>query len=62
MKPWSTRALGVLPPAATAFATSASTSARLSQDSAISTSVLLRASATGSFVNPWKKGSTSSIA
>jgi hypothetical protein len=39
-----------------------STSARLSQLSAISTSVLRVASATGSLVKPWKKGSTSSIA
>ncbi len=50
MKPWSTGALGVVAPAATAWATSASTSARLSHDKAISTSVLLRASATGSLV------------
>ncbi|MCY1534981.1 hypothetical protein D9M68_703670 [compost metagenome] len=55
-------ALGVVAPAATAFATSSSTSARLSTDSAISTSVVFFASAMGSLVKPWKNGSTSSMA
>ena len=52
MKPWSWGALGVVAPAATALATSSSTSARLSHDNALSTSVDFFASAIGSFVKP----------
>ena len=61
MKPWSFGGFGQLPPAAFALAAMSSTAARLSQDRHSSTSVDLRASATGLLVKPWKKGSVSSI-
>ena len=62
MKPWSCGGLGAVPPAASAFFTSSSTSARLVHDRHSNTSVLFVASAMGFFVKVWKNGSTSSIA
>src|SRR5262245_20178340 len=61
MKPWSWGALGVLPPAFTAFDTRSSTFCRLSHDRQTSTSVDLVASATGFLVKVWKYDSASSI-
>jgi hypothetical protein len=56
MKPWSCGSTAWLPPAATAFFTISSTSARLWHDSATSVSVWVRASQRRFFVKVWKKG------
>jgi hypothetical protein len=61
MKPWSFASRAGLPPAATAFSTIVSTSARLSQLSATSTSMLVRVSTICLLVKVRKNGSASSM-
>src|SRR5205085_3001140 len=62
MKPWSCGWRCARPPAATAFFTSESTSARLEHDRHVSTSVVFVASAMSVSMKVWKKGLTRSIA
>src|SRR5437879_7193768 len=61
MKPWSCASMACFPPAATAFFTISSTSARLSHESAKSPSVCLVVSQSSCLVNVLKKGSPRSM-
>src|SRR5438309_7433344 len=61
MKPWSCGGIAGVPPFASAFLISASTSARLSHDSATKASLCVAVLHTDFFVNVLKNGSPSSI-